>query len=305
MDTPETPAWYSIDALLSSGVQPFDDWPLKELEALAASIGGGRRPLADPVKVASDGVLLDGHQRLQAMKMAGRTRIYASDVHVVAAANAKNALDWAVELNAARRHLSTEQKQQLAFRLNQKDGWPQTKIAAKMCVTQGRVSQWISAEKAALAADTDAEELDTTETDDETKGSSRPPGRPSLVYPPWHDRGSASKMLNKAKSEMETLVSVPFDSIDDNRKQGIAHWLAKIADATATMRRRLGGEPFTGPVTIDGEPTEDGGGDTMTTKKNPMRLPYVQVTSAGKRRLASYDWQDDCSWTGELSRRTS
>jgi hypothetical protein len=252
-DQPEYPAWYSIDALLSSGVQPFDDWPVAELEQLAASIGGGRRPLADPVKVSKDGVLLDGHQRLKAMKMAGRTRIYASDVHVIEKANAKNALDWSVELNAGRRHLSVEQKQKLAFTLNQVNGWPQTKIAQKFHITQGRVSQLISAEKEALAEATDAEELPTAEApDQDTKGNSRPPGKPGLVYPPWHMKGSATKMLNKAKSEMDTLVTVPFGDIDDIQRKGIRAWVSAIADAANTLNRRLDGEPMTVPFETTG-----------------------------------------------------
>jgi hypothetical protein len=254
MDEQEYPAWYSIDALFNSGVQPFDDWSPDELEALSKAIGSGRRPLADPVKVGRDGTLLDGHQRLKAMRMAGRTRIYAGDVRVVAAADASNALDYAVELNAGRRHLTTEQKQRLAYTLNKERRWPQTKIATKMHVTQGRVSQWIAAERRALEAELEEPNDDAEQPDGETKGGSRPPGRPSVQYPPWAFKGSAGKLLVKAQSTMATLTSVPFEAIDAERRKGIAWSLAEIADAANTLRRRLDGEPMTVPIEGDDQP---------------------------------------------------
>ena len=261
MSDQEYPRWYNIEALLNTGPQPFDKWPKDELEQLAEAIGGGKRPLSDPVKVGRDGTLLDGHQRLKAMQMAGRTRIYAGDVRVVEAADTHNAMDYAVELNVGRRHLTTEQKQKLALMLYQERGWSQVKIAAKMKVSQGRVSQWISAERA------DLEDAETTMVPDGSHPSEPAAGRPPRVptpassLPAWAVKGKAYKALTSTANSLKKLLgSEPIGPMDAFQANAIADTLNTIIDRATELQDALSraqSQPV--PQADDDEPedTED------------------------------------------------
>ena len=137
----EPPKRYSIEALLNSGVQPFADLDDEALDALGRGIG--RRALAVPVAVTSDGILVDGHQRLKSMRAKGRTWIEATDVRVIADANADNALEWSVRLNVQRRHLTVAQKAEVARRLQRERKWSQAKVAQIFGVSRPAVSQWL------------------------------------------------------------------------------------------------------------------------------------------------------------------
>lgn len=97
-------------ALLARREPRIPSWPVA-VRTLALAVAGAvvaldKRPLADPVSVSSDGLLLDGHQRLKAQLANGRTEIGADEVHVIAEANAANAYEWALRLNVQRRHLT-------------------------------------------------------------------------------------------------------------------------------------------------------------------------------------------------------
>ena len=138
----EVPGRYQIDRLLNTGVQPFEDLDEETLRSLGTRIGRGA--LAVPVAVSEDGILLDGHQRLKAMRAKGRKWIDAADVTVVKGATAENALEWAVELNVKRRHLTVEQKGEVARRLQQERRWSQQKIADLFGVSRPAVSQWLA-----------------------------------------------------------------------------------------------------------------------------------------------------------------
>ncbi len=137
----DTPTRYRIDTLLNRGVQPFPDLSEDEKAALGGAIGKG--PLADPVTVTGDGILIDGHQRLKVMRARGKTWIPASDVRVVPQANEKNALEWAVRLNVQRRHLTVKDKAAIARQLQQERQWSQTLIGNVFGVTRAAVCQWL------------------------------------------------------------------------------------------------------------------------------------------------------------------
>ena len=139
--TDQEPKRYSIDALLNNGVQPFDDLDGEALDAIGKGIG--RKELAVPVVITSDGVLVDGHQRLRAIRARGRKTIDAHDVRVLDHVDADGALEWAVKLNVQRRHLTTEQKADVARRLQKERRWTQRKIADLFGVSQPAVSQWL------------------------------------------------------------------------------------------------------------------------------------------------------------------
>jgi ParB/RepB/Spo0J family partition protein len=144
MDT--MPARYSIAHLLDEGVQPFNDLDDEQLTALSKGIARTKL-LAVPVVITSDGLLIDGHQRLRAMRMDGRTYIDASDVRIVDDADSSNALEWAVRLNVQRRQLTVEEKAEVARRLQAEHGWSQRKIAELFGVSQPAVSQWLNPPK--------------------------------------------------------------------------------------------------------------------------------------------------------------
>lgn len=137
---------YSIEALLAQGVQPFNDLDEEAIVALSRGVGTAKM-LAVPVVVTSDGVLIDGHQRLRAMRIAGRTYIDGNDVRIVDDASADNALEWAVRLNVQRRQLSVDEKAAVARKLQSEQGWSQRKIADLFGVSQPAVSQWLAPPK--------------------------------------------------------------------------------------------------------------------------------------------------------------
>jgi len=134
---------YSIDKLLANGIQYFEDWDEEELASLGEAIGKSRY-LDDPITISQDGILLDGHQRLYAMKSQGSKRITGTSVYIAKGITAKNALEKAIELNVRRRHLSMKQKGSLARRLQAERGWPQGKIAQLFGVSRPAVNQWLN-----------------------------------------------------------------------------------------------------------------------------------------------------------------
>jgi hypothetical protein len=133
---------YNIDKLLASGIQYFDDLDEDQFAALKSSMGR-RGPLLDPVTVTRDGILLDGHQRLKSMKAAGRDYVEATDIRLVDVPR-DDALEVSIQLNLNRRHMTLEQKAELARRLQRELSWSQGKIAEKFGVSRPAVSQWLA-----------------------------------------------------------------------------------------------------------------------------------------------------------------
>ena len=196
---------YNIDKLLASGIQYFDDLDEDQLAALSGSIGR-RGSLLDPVTVTQEGILLDGHQRLKGMKKAGRDTIEATDIRFVDVPSSE-ALEVSIRLNLNRRHMSLEQKAELARRLQRELSWSQGKIADQFGVSRPAVSQWL--------AKTEPSEEDL---DDEPSGELEPrrvrgadgkeypatirqPGRTPINL--WSTQGANFRALHKVKLLLE------------------------------------------------------------------------------------------------------
>ncbi len=195
-----SPARYDIEALLNKGVQPLDDLDPDALKELGKGIGKG--PLAIPVSVTEDGTLIDGHQRLKAMLGNGRKFIDANDVRVIPGATDANALEWAVRLNVQRRHLTVDQKADLARKLQATRGWSQGRIAKAFGVSRPAVSQWLA--KAAPDDDVDTPTF-VTGLDGRAYVKDRTPPKPPVEKKPtspWRPDGYAFQALAKARKQL-------------------------------------------------------------------------------------------------------
>ena len=206
---PDQPASYSIEDLLNSGVQPFPDLADEDLDQMGRSIGRG--PLPIPVSVTADGILIDGHQRLKAMAGRGRKRIDAGDVRVIAGATRETALDWAIKLNAARRHLTGQQKAELARKLQRERRWSQGRIAKAFGVARPAVSQWLANYPAA-----DGEQPTfVVGLDDKTYDVPDRPDAAKAPRHPWDPAGPAFKAVRKATRILQANPEVVgLDALD-------------------------------------------------------------------------------------------
>jgi hypothetical protein len=223
----DQPARYSIEELLNSGVQPLPDLPEDELTELGKAIGKG--PLADPVSLSSDGILLDGHQRLKAMLRSGRKVIAAADVRIVEAANKSNALEYAVQLNVARRHLTTDDKARLARRLRAERNWSQRKIAKLFGVSQPSVSEWFGRDLGE-----DAPDLDGPVIGEDGKVYDVPAPavhREPRMRNPWAPDGYAFKSVHKARK----LMAEPVGSLTMLQRARLVAELSDLAEAVEKL----------------------------------------------------------------------
>lgn len=225
------PGRYGIKTLLAAGEQPFADLDDEELDSLGKAIGKG--PLDDPVSVSEDGILLDGHQRLKAMLRANRKYIDASDVRIITGVTRENALEKAVELNVRRRHLTVEQKAELARRLQRERRWSQGTIARLFGVSRPAVSQWL----AKTSDETDgADEPRLIQGGDgkfydQEAVTNRQPTRPQR--PPWHPDGYAFKGLAKAR---HLLRSEDYGGLPPLQEAKLSQLLADVIEAAEALQ---------------------------------------------------------------------
>lgn len=231
---PDQPGSYSIEDLLNSGVQPFPDLTDEDLHEMGRSIGKG--PLPIPVSVTADGILIDGHQRLKAMAARGRKRIDAGDVRVIEGATRGTALDWAIKLNAARRHLTGPQKAELARRLQRERGWSQGRIAKAFGVARPAVSQWLAnypapdGEQPTFVVGLDDKVYDVPERPDTDKAPRHP----------WDPAGPAFKALRKATRALQTSGEVVGLDAFDLAKLGaeLDHLIEAAEELRATIEEK-------------------------------------------------------------------
>jgi ParB-like chromosome segregation protein Spo0J len=141
--TPDGPASYRIETLLSQSVQPFRDLPPEEFDALVASLKA--HGLQNPILLTEDQFLYDGHQRCKALLAIGRKRITKADVRVQRGVTRTNMLEHAYSSNVVRRQLSTADKA-IAMHQCVARGWSQRKIARTFGVSQPAVSQLLAVE---------------------------------------------------------------------------------------------------------------------------------------------------------------
>lgn len=228
--TEKHPTRYSLESLLNSAVQPLPDLDGEAFEEFRKGIGKG--PLADPISISSDGILLDGNQRCRALLANGRKYIDASEVHVIEAANRDNALDYAVELNVARRHLSVEEKVELARKLQRERGWSQARIARRFGVSRPAVSQWFAKHPDPEA---DAGPVVVTGLDGKTYVNDPPPP-PEERKPrnPWSPQGYAYKALRRARELLEREPIVGLDGFYSSKLRAELEDTIEAAEAALT-----------------------------------------------------------------------
>jgi hypothetical protein len=166
------PSRYSIQALLSTAVQPWPNTSDEELEALAKDIR--RRGLTDPIDLSVDGIAFDGSQRLRALLKLGRTFIDAGDTRIWPEVNSENILEHAIRRNLLRRHLTVEMKIEAARKMRYEFKWTQSQIGKVFGVSQPRVSQWLSTK-------VEEDETDPLSTPDEPRPTIR--GKDGKGYP--------------------------------------------------------------------------------------------------------------------------
>jgi hypothetical protein len=241
--TATQPARYDIEALLNKGVQPLDDLDPDALKELGKGIGRG--PLAIPVSVTENGTLIDGHQRLKAMLGNGRKFIDANDVRVIPGATEANALEWAVRLNVQRRHLTVEQKADLARKLQATRGWSQGRIAKAFGVSRPAVSQWLS-KTAPVASDDDFDDddgdgrpayvqgVDGKSYPVEPAPASREPKAP--VHP-WAPKGRGYKALQNAKHLLDHELVVT--GLDQMQSTLLVSLLGDVIEAAEAMSGKV------------------------------------------------------------------
>lgn len=202
-DIPHQPQRYLIRGLLNSGVQPLPDMNDEELEALGKNIK--RSGPTYNIILSSDGLLVDGHQRLRALLLQGKTYIDSKHVTVRPEINASNALEKAVELNFLRRPQPVEMKAAAARKLQKDYRWSQVKIAKHMGVSQPAVSQW-------LKNDTDKPEsvVGTDGIKRADPSRNRPP-RPKLTVHAWDlHHGDMFSMVEKLTARLRDPANWPM-----------------------------------------------------------------------------------------------
>jgi ParB-like chromosome segregation protein Spo0J len=233
MTTTERPARYSIEGLLNSGIQPLPDLDDDALRRLGRAIG--QDPLADPVSVSSDGILLDGHQRLKAMLKHGRKFIDASAIHVVEQATKDNALEYAVRLNVQRRHMTVEMKADLARQLQSERQLSQATIAKWFGVSRPAVSQWLS--KTADADDESPSEV----IGEDGKVYSPPPRsrerKEKKERSPWQPGGYAFVALRKIRKLLETE---PVGELNALHSASLQHEIEDVISAGQELLAAMG-----------------------------------------------------------------
>lgn len=249
------PHRYTIVSLLSGAVQPFRAMPDDELEDLGRAIGKGR--LADPVSITADGILIDGSQRLKAMRRRGRKFIDAGDVRIIEDATRENALDWAVRLNASRRQLTVEEKAELARRLQRENKWSQGRIAKAFGVSRPAVTQWLGK----------ARELTTGEAPAVIQGADgkfydreavtgRPSGR--APKPMWRPGGPAYSAVRAA---VRKLQSEPYGGLGTLDAARLGQLLDDLIEAAEAMRDQVAGHPAVELPEPDTGQEDDGQGE--------------------------------------------
>ena len=225
-----SPKTYRIEELLDAGIQPLPDLPEEEITALGRRIGRG--PLDDPITLSSDGILLDGHQRLKAMLSQGRKVLDATDVRILADVTRANALDKVIELNVARRHLSTADKAELARKLQRDRRWSQARIARIFHVSRPAVSQWLAAHEPNAI---DIEPPPYVEGLDGKAYSSRDREETKAPTNPWSPKGYAFLAVRKA----QRALAEPMGGLSALQEAKLLSELQTLAAVLDTTLQRL------------------------------------------------------------------
>jgi ParB-like chromosome segregation protein Spo0J len=224
----EGPSHYSIERLLSQGVQPFPDLPPEDFAVLKEDIR--TKGLINPVLLTADGYLFDGHQRLKALLALGRKRISAEHVKVMPKVNRDNMLAHAYASNLVRRHITTEQKAACMHQLVAR-GWSQRRIAKEMSMSQSAVSQLL----AAYPPEGGVPEVIITEGEDGKTYTRMPRG--ALPKPnKWAHNGESFKTIHRAHRLL--TIEVPT-GLDETAKGWLAEELDALRDALDKFQDKM------------------------------------------------------------------
>lgn len=220
------PTKYHIESLLREGIQFFDNLDPVAFDSLAESMAG-QKDMATSVTVANIKethrlALINGHQRLRAMRRNGKVYINAEDVKVVRVDTEAEALEKSIELNVLQRHLSKEEKAKAARRLQSVYGWSQRTIAKKFGVSQPAVAQWLAT-------------IDGDERPDEITGEDgkryparkrrRPKAPEAPGIPDWVARAG----------QLSTMIPVHWEEVPAVHRAEAREVLEELADAIAAQ----------------------------------------------------------------------
>lgn len=243
---------YDIKELLSGAIQPFDAADEQWIKIVAKQVKAGAG-LPSPVTLTSDGILIDGSQRLTAMLRAGRKVVAGDDIHVIAEADRYNALDYAIMLNANRRQLTVEQKADMARQLQRDRGWSQRRIADAFGVSRPAVSQWL---KKVPDPEPSSAPLKVTGKDGKRYPVTQDPsGQADAAVPgrepvnPWHpSKGSAAKATAAAVRSLRRSADIDPAALSALQKASLEQSLTDlIAEAGRALSALTAGAGGTGP----------------------------------------------------------
>jgi DNA-binding transcriptional regulator YdaS (Cro superfamily) len=190
-----------------------------------------------PVIPTSDGILIDGHQRLRLLLRKGRTLIDAADVRIDATATAENALERAITIGAGRRHLTVEEKGAKARQLQKERGWSQGKIAKLFGVQRPAVSQWFA--KTAKAGDTAPTHAQSIDGHVRYVPEPEPRPEPKAPRSARLPDGRAFKAIRKART---LISSEPVGGLSALLTAKLQQELQDLIEAAEGMQGDLGEE---------------------------------------------------------------
>jgi len=231
----ERPKRYSIEMLLATGVQPFDDPEPEVLVALTKHLHKGRPLPVKPV-ISADGILVDGHQRLRILLDKGRRSISADDVVVDQRITQENALEWALRLNACRRQLTVEEKAKAAYRLRIDRGWSQAKVADVFGVSRQAVGQWLGMlEDLSAPAQVEGQDGKMYAS---PKPKSKPKPTPADPHP-WSEHGTYLREITRLRHRMSNPMCIAFEGLAPHEidvvRDELEQMAAVIEDALASI----------------------------------------------------------------------
>ena len=138
-----TPKRYDIKNLLVNGAQPYKNLDEETREYLTYTIKSqGRNLRKMPVSISGDGILYDGHQRLQILAHLGKVNIGVGEFIINPKVIGREAAYFeAMKVNANRRHLTGRAKAAAMWDLVRHFALSQTTIARHLGMKQQSVSE--------------------------------------------------------------------------------------------------------------------------------------------------------------------
>lgn len=225
---------------------PFQVLPTlaaEEYDALRASVD--RRGVRVPVELDADGRVLDGHHRLRAAAELGLDP-EAVPLVVRDELSEEEALEYVLELNLDRRHLTPEQRRKVAAELRE-HGWSLRRIGARVGVHHETIRRDLDAGvENATGEGGDGDRPETVQGRDGKRYPARRPaerrdGRPEPgsagePEPEEPDRDPRADLLDRA----DALLSEAADLTSEEEPE-VLEELESLADRVNALQRRIAG----------------------------------------------------------------